>query len=313
MALCGAATLVLIAAAVRTLDPSPLRLGVALAPLALAPVLLGSVFLNRFDPWPMLLTAAALVALVRGRTLWGAGWLSAAVVTKIFAAAAVPVAAVRIVRTAGRAGLKRAALVFVALAAVVVLPFAAVGPGGLAYSFHIQLTRHLEIESVAASLLLAADRLGLYGARIVSGKPGSQDLAGSLPTALGVLSTLAAVGGALAVAYWYARGPEGRERLVVAFAGSIAAYVALSKVLSPQYLVWLLPVVAVVGGRVGYLATGLLAAALVLTRLEFSHWNSINAIGPAVWLLVARNVVVVGLFAVLAVHVARRTDSLAAT
>ena len=83
--------------------------------------------------------------------------------------------------------------------------------------------------------------------------------------------------------------------------------------LSPQYLVWLLPVVAVVGGRVGYLATGLLAAALVLTRLEFSHWNSINAIGPAVWLLVARNVVVVGLFAVLAVRVARRTDSLAAT
>jgi len=78
MALCGALALLVLASAARALDMSDLELGRALAPLAVAPFLLGSVFLNRYDPWPMLLTALALAALIRGRLDLGSGSLALA-------------------------------------------------------------------------------------------------------------------------------------------------------------------------------------------------------------------------------------------
>jgi hypothetical protein len=306
MTLLGCAAIVATAAAARTLGASALRLVVAVAPLAGAPLLLGSVFLNRFDVWPMLLAIIGLAALLRSRPVTGAVGLALSIVTKVFAAATLPVVAVYLTRTA-RAAVRRATIAFVAVIAVTVLPFAAIGPGGLAFSFYIQLTRHLEIESLAASLLLAADRLGLYHAQIVDGTPGSRDLAGTLPTALGVLSGLVEVVALLGAAIWFARGPAGHRRFVAAFATALVGYVAFGKVLSPQYMVWLLPVVPLVAGRRGLVATALLVVALLLTRLEFSAWDSINAIGPAVWLLVVRNVTLVALFATLATGVRPRS------
>jgi hypothetical protein len=65
-------------------------------------------------------------------------------------------------------------------------------------------------------------------------------------------------------------------------------------------MVWLLPIVPLVAGRRGVVATVLLVVALFLTRLEFSAWDSINAIGPAVWLLIVRNITLVALYATLA-------------
>jgi hypothetical protein len=306
MTLLGCAAIVATAVAARALGATTLRLAVAVAPLAGAPLLLGSVFLNRFDVWPMLLAIIGLAALLRSRPVTGAIGLALSIVTKVFAAATLPVVAVYLTRTA-RAAVRRATIAFVAVIAVTVLPFAAIGPGGLAFSFYIQLTRHLEIESLAASLLLAADRLGLYHAQIVDGTPGSRDLAGTLPTALGVLSGLVEVVALLGAAIWFARGPAGHRRFVAAFATALVGYVAFGKVLSPQYMVWLLPVVPLVAGRRGLVATALLVVALLLTRLEFSAWDSINAIGPAVWLLVVRNVTLVALFATLATGVRPRS------
>jgi hypothetical protein len=308
MTACGVAALAATAAAAASVERRTGRVALSLVPLATAPVLLGSVFLNRFDPWPMLLTAVGLAALLRSRPVLGAAGLAGAVVTKIFAAAALPVVAVQIVRAWGRTALRNATLVFLAICAVVVLPFALLGPGGLAFSFYIQLTRHLELESLGASILLAADRLGLYHAHIVDGEPGSRDLAGAFATAVGALSTVAAVVALLGAAYLFAKGPASRRRLAAGVAAALAGYVAFGKVLSPQYVVWLLPVVPVVAGRVGYAATALLLTALGLTHLEFSHWNSINRVGPAIWLVVARDLVLVAVYAVLVLEL-RRTAS----
>ncbi len=100
----------------------------------------------------------------------------------------------------------------------------------------------------------------------------------------------------------FARGRPAPERLVAAAAAAVVAFVAFGKVLSPQFLVWLVPLVPLVGGRRGVAAGGLLAVALVLTQLWFPtrYWDYAQDHERAVAALVfARDLVLVALFAVL--------------
>jgi hypothetical protein len=74
-------------------------------------------------------------------------------------------------------------------------------------------------------------------------------------------------------------------------------------VLSPQFLVWLVPLVPLVRGRRGMAAGVLLAAALVLTQLWFPYryWRLVFGLDTeASWLVLARDLVLVGLLVVLA-------------
>ena len=66
MALCGAATLVLVALVLAELGASLTRIRVGVVLLALSPVALGPISLNTYDAWPAFLTVLALWLLLRG-------------------------------------------------------------------------------------------------------------------------------------------------------------------------------------------------------------------------------------------------------
>jgi hypothetical protein len=69
-------------------------------------------------------------------------------------------------------------------------------------------------------------------------------------------------------------------------------------VLSPQFLIWLVPVVPLVRGRRGLVATGLLLVAVVLTQLwfPFRYWDYVNNFDvTASWLVLSRNVILLAL------------------
>jgi hypothetical protein len=73
-------------------------------------------------------------------------------------------------------------------------------------------------------------------------------------------------------------------------------------VLSPQYLIWLIPLVPLVRGRRGLAAAALFVAALVLTQLWFPRHYLDLAYGfdaRASWLVLARDLVLVALLLVL--------------
>ncbi len=267
--------------------------GAAAAFLALAPVALGPVSLNTYDAWPAFLTVAAVAALSFGRGRTALALLGIAAAAKLYAALLVPAALAWLWRAQGAAAARRAASACVAAAAVLVVPWIALSPGGVWHSLHSQIGRGLHTESLGASILLAADRLGLYDARVVATSPAiSRDLAGDLPHALAAASATAAVAAALLPAVVLLRR---RIAPGLAFAASVAGFLAFTKVLSPQYAVWLIPLVPFGGPA----AAALLVAALALAQSWYFHYHDLWAAGPQVWTLLARNLVLVALYALL--------------
>jgi uncharacterized membrane protein len=303
MALCGAVTIVLVALVLAELGASRRRVAVAVALLALAPVALGPISLNTYDAWPALLTVLALWLLLRRHDLLAFAVLGLAVSAKVYPLVLVPLAGWLVWR---RAGTRRTALalgVLLLVAAAVVAPFAAYAPHGVFESFRSQATRGLQVESLGASLLLVLDRLGLYDAEVVrtTGVAG-RDLAGGAADA--VAAGLLVLEALAVVTVWalYARARDARELLPVAFAAAVAGFLAFTKVFSPQYLVWLLPLVVVAASPV---AVALAAAAVVLAQVWFFHYGALFRLEWPVWLLLARDLVMVALYGVLAAGLTR--------
>jgi hypothetical protein len=306
MAACAAATLAFVVLALGAVGAGRARLCGAAAFAGLAPLALGTVVLTRYDLWPAALTAAALAGFVSGRERLGFGSLALAAAAKIYPLVLLPPALAYAWRRRGAGEAAVGLAVFLAVLAVVVGPFLVVAPAGLWESVSGQLGRPLQIESLGAAVLLAAHRLGWYEPTVVS-THGSQNLAGALPDALATAQTVG--GGVALVAVWalFVRRRGERERLLLASAAAVVAFVAFGKVLSPQFLVWLLPLVPLVAGSVGLTAAGVLGAALVTTHLWFParYWDVV-ALEPAGWLVLVRDVLLAALFAVLLAALARR-------
>ena len=301
MAACGLALVAFVAAALAALGASTRRLGAALAFIGLAPLALGSVVLSRFDLWPAALTAAAMAAFVSARERLGHGLLGAAVAVKLYPAVLLPLALAYVWKRAGRREALWCGGIFAAVVLAVVLPFFVLSPGGVWDSVTRQASRPLQIESLGSAGLLAAHHAFGLDITMESGH-GSQNLAGSLPNALAIAHT--AFQAAVLVAIWivFARGPATRERFVLACAAALTAFVALGKVLSPQFLIWLLPFVPLVAGRRGVIASALLATAIVLTQLwfPFRYWDlALEFDVLASWLVLIRDLVLLGLLATL--------------
>ena len=300
MALCGVGALAAMWWALRSLGASLERAAAALCFFAVAPLLLGSVILYRYDLWPAALTVAGLAALLARRERLGFAALGLGVAAKAFPAVAIPPALVYVWRTRGRREALLCLGVAVAVAVVVIVPFLALAPHGVWESIVRQTTRPLQIESLGAALLLAAHHVGGLGLTMVSSH-GSQNLAGSLPHAAGSVSTGLLVAALAAIWIAAARGPATPERLVRWSAASLTAFIAFDKVLSPQFLIWLLPVVPLVRGRRGLAASGLLALALLLTQVWFPirYFDLVHFDAFPSWVLLARDLVLLALLAVL--------------
>ena len=173
----------------------------------------------------------------------------------------------------------------VAVFAAIVLPFAALAPGGVAFSLREQATRGLQVESLGGSLLGVAG-----GAVHVSTSPFSFDIAGSTATAVGVITSLVLLA---AVAYcWWRRRPT-----QIAVAAIAVAFVAFAKVLSPQYLLFLVPFVAPVA-PLALLAV--LALTQVWARFPEPFLRTVEHLGPLMWVVLVRNLALVALYVWLA-------------
>jgi uncharacterized membrane protein len=276
--------------------------------VALAPILLGRAFYTRFDAVPAALAAAALACSARRRDIPSGVLLGLAAAVKIYPLVLLPLFVLKALGERGRRGAVAVAGGFAAALAIVAGPFAVLGAGGVRFSVHVQATRRTALESLTGAALLAADKLGWYAARIHEGL--TFELAGSPASVLG--ATESVVLALVVVSVWamFWRSQRRDPELVTACAAAVAATIVFHKVLSPQYLIWAVPLVALVAGRLGMLSRVLLAGAMILTAAYFPHrYRELRFGGGAVWILLARNVLLLALAAVLVGAVFRASAS----
>jgi Glycosyltransferase family 87 len=311
MALCGIAALFAVLLVLVTLGVSRQRLYGSAALFALSPIAVGPISLNTYDLFPAALTVGTVAAVLRKRELLGFGLLGFAVTAKLYPLVLVPLVTAYVWSVTGRSRALRALLMLVGVALLVVFPFAILAPDGLWDSFHAQSARGLQIESLGAAALLAAHQLGVYEAMVVHGATGAatRDLAGPLPDALAKTTSLLQAAAVAAVWWLYARGSRSAERLVVASCAAVTGFLVFNRFVSPQYVVWLIPLVLLVPGSTGLAATAVVGAALVLAQIWFFHYSHLFALEGIAWLVVARDAVLLALYVLLVLRLKTSTPS----
>lgn len=234
--------------------------------------------LARFDIVPALVTVAALWLAERGRFGYAYAFIAAGVLFKLYPAFLIPVIALEQWRqldaaeVAGssyrdplgakphqrlsllekasqfwaRPATQRTLRGLLLCAGLIVGCFAIfflLNPAGTLSGFQYAGDRPLQVESTPASLLWLGSIFGIPAYPNYSYT--SLNFVGSLDVALKPASAVALVGGCLWV---YMRQARGKLTIGQAFLACLGIVLVTNKIFSPQYLIWIIPVVAYVEG-----------------------------------------------------------------
>ena len=272
----------------------------ALVAVAVAPVATGAIVRTHFDLAPVICLVAGLAAVAGGRSRSGFALLGVGGALKLFPLAAVPVAAAWLVgRRRGRE-----ALIGVAIAAAVMAAAAgaavALSPGGALDAVEYHLERPIQVESLPATALNIVDALGGRAPDAVHSHR-SDGLAHPAGSELEILFTGLLLAALATLTVTALRTPDVRG-LALAGLGSAAAFAALGKVLSPQFMIWLVPLAALAWAwRLHALAAAVTAAiAATLAWFPARYFDVVDRdLGPLA-AVAARNVILVEALVLLA-------------
>lgn len=240
---------------------------VALLVVALAPVATGAMIRTHFDLAPVLCLVAGLAAIGAGRSKTGFALFGIGGALKLFPLVAVPIAVAWLLGQRRRA--EAATGLAVATVAVALTVGAAIGlsveGAGNAVEYHVE--RPVQIESLPASVLNAIEEAGGEAPEPVNSHR-SDGLRHPAADALevGFLALFGIVVVALTMAAARLRDVRG---LALAALTGAAAFATFGKVLSPQFMLWLVPLAAVAWAWGMYALAVVTTAAISVTLVWF--------------------------------------------
>jgi hypothetical protein len=228
--------------------------------------------------------------------------------TKAFPLLVVPVALAWLVARGERRAAWQGAVACGAVVAVIAGAAVAASPGGAIDAVRYHLDRPVQIESSPALVLLGLDAAGAGDASTVASHrsdgllhPASEAVTSLFGAALVALVALLCAGAVRAVdrARAVRAGDRaatagtaaGARELVLAALAACTAFALLGKVLSPQFLIWAVPLGALAFAWRLHALAAAVALAAVLTQVEFpAHYFDVVAREPlAIALVAARN------------------------
>jgi hypothetical protein len=232
--------------------------------------------LARFDIVPALVTVAALLAVSRRRFTLGYMLLALGVLLKLYPLFLLPIVMIehrRVLHFRGANLLPgpvlRGAGVFGFTLALGFLVAILLDPGGWGSPFQQISHRPPEVESIPATVLWLSSFVGFSA--FPNHSFHSFNLVGPAAGALSTLGDVGLVAGCLVV-YW--RQWRGRIDVGRAFLAVVCVAIVTSKVFSPQYLIWALPLVTLIEGfDLIWIAIGLLTTLVypILFELDQLH------------------------------------------
>jgi hypothetical protein len=216
--------------------------------ISLAPVVVW-----RYDAVPTLLTVLAVVAVTYNRAALAGIGMGAAIVGKLYPVAMLPAMFVGLIRN----GRLRPSLTLVgatiATALLILLPFVAIAGLGAFSWLEYAIARSVQVESVPGGIALLANVLGGPESTIYHGFGTWQvdspliPMLGTMWTAFTVVMVVA-----LAVAIWHRYRIERTSgglvptTMITQLLAALMVVLVSARVLSPQYLFWAVPFVALV-------------------------------------------------------------------
>ena len=239
----------------------------ALVVVALAPLATGAMIRTHFDLAPVLCLVVGLAAIAAGRSLPGFALLGVGGALKLFPLAAVPVAMAWLLgqrcRGEALAGLGIAALV----AALAVGAAVAIDADGARETVEYHLERPVQIESLPATVLNGLEEAGGRAPEPVhSHRSDGLEHPAADGIAIGSIALMCLVVAALSLCAGAIGGVRG---LVLAGLASAAAFAVFGKVLSPQFMLWLIPLAAVAWAWRMYALGVVTAGAIAATSIWF--------------------------------------------
>jgi hypothetical protein len=258
----------------------------------------GPLALNRYDAAVALVVALALLFLALRRWAPASVSLGLGFALKLTPALLLPI--VLMLQESRRRALVVLAA-FLLAAALPFIPFVVHDAGTAGYPFTYHAQRPLQIESVPGTLWAAAALTGVGHPRVIHAF-GSQNFAGPGPDAVATASpwlVFLAVGAVYALAWRRRRALRASPAVVpVAALAALLMAICTSKVLSPQFLIWTFPVVALCVAQTRWLprlSAAAVAVAVVLTQMEFParYWDLVDLQAAPLAILIARNAALV--------------------
>lgn len=276
----------------------------------------GPITVREFDIFPAVFTLLAIGAFEADRDVRGWFWLALGVMTKLYPILLAPVV---LLRRGGRLSVRdvaRGAAVGIAVCVAIMLPWLVLAPRSLLVFVHYHAARGLQLESAYASVVLLAHMLGLAAAATANSF-GSWNVTGAAADAAVRISGWLMLAGILA-AYAVCRAGFARRATNAAPGATnaslpacgalvLVAAIVTSKVLSPQYLIWLVPLLALATGPRRTRRWVFFAAIAVVTYYIFPrHYSALIAMqSSAVIALLVRNLLLLIFAVMLAIDILR--------
>ena len=256
---------------------------------------IGRLIISRIDVVPALLMyLAALSWAARKPVLWGSLAALGGLVKVVPALVVLPALLGELARP--RSTRLVGTITFAVCSAVGVSLWYLLGHSGMVSAIRYHTERVLEIESVYAGLLMLVGRMGGEPFGVQWGH-GSHEVVSSLsPAILGAsrYMQLALLGISL-----IPLARSGIDRCLQCCGALTLAFIVTAPVLSPQYLVWVLPLILSVGGSLGRCVRPLYVLTCALTFLIYPalfYRSLVPPRLPGILLLNARNLLLVGLW-----------------
>ncbi len=289
----------------RHLGFSPRRQAVIGCVIACTPLLLGSLVQARFDLAIAAILSWMFYAALTERWKWMWSLAAVGILIKLIPLALIPLLVVWQLRRRDLRSALIGAGSAISVAILAVVPFILLSPSGMWYMINYNARRPPQLETVIATVMLVAHTVANTPVEIL-GSFGSVNVVGTGPElaakALFAVLVVLTLGCALQAARLLrtATATHAPDILVCAGAASVIGFTLTGKSLSPQYMVWLLPLTFLIAGRRGIVAIGCAIAAQILTQTYFPihYWGLVNAHSREITLLAARNLILIVLLVV---------------